>query len=537
MAGGKLPPRQKMIGMMYLVLTALLAMNVSKEIIQAFVVMNTGLENTNKNSLNKNGILYAAFESANAQNPVKTKKFFDAAQVVRKNSNELVDYIKELKADIIAHAQLISIKVADTFKLRNVDKLDDYDTPTHFMVGSDPANVTGKSKDLHAKIDEYKRVLLSMLDAKDAAAFNIEGLSTKGSYNTSEEKVVSWEWYNFYHLPVAAAVANLTKIQNDVRNAEGDAVNLLLKNVTAADFKFDAITAKVIAPSSYVIQGEDYNADVFVAAFSTTQNPTIILGTVDTVHNTIIGAADSTSIKVSGGIGKYSVKPTGVGLVDWSGLIRVQAPDGSHKNYPFKSSYRVAPPSVSVSPDKMNVFYESVENPVTVSAAGFANEDLIVGGSGVQMVKSGKGYIARPTLGQSTCTVNVSAKTSGGGTKAFPPQKFRIKQVPTPVGMVIKKTGDQKVSKGELANTAFVEAYLEGFDFELPFPVVSFDLTTAGASGLLETKSASNNMLTADQKKMVGRGHPGQRFSFENMRVKMPNGKTKAVPGVNFTVK
>ncbi len=537
MAGGKLPPRQKMIGMMYLVLTALLAMNVSKEIIQAFVVMNTGLENTNKNSMNKNGILYAAFESANAQNPAKTHKYFEQANLIKKNSNELVDYIKELKADIIAHAQLISLKVADTFKLRNVDKLDDYDTPTHFMVGSDPANITGKSKDLRQKIEEYKKVILSLLTEKDKAVINLNGLSTEGSYVVSEEKVVSWEQYNFYHLPVAATYANLTKMQNDVRNAEGDVVNLLLKNVSAADFKFDAITAKVIAPSSYVIQGEDYNADVFVAAFSTTQNPTIILGTVDTVHNTIIGPADSTTIKVTGGIGRYNIKPTGIGLVPWEGLIRVQAPDGSHKNYPFKASYRVAPPSVSVSPDKMNVFYESVENPVTVSAAGFANEDLTVSGSGVQMVKSGKGYIARPALGQTTCKVIVSAKTAGGGTKAFPPQVFRIKQVPTPVGMVLSKTGDQKVTKGELANTAFVQAYLEGFDFELNFPVVSFDLTTAGASGLLETKSASSQMLTQDQKRMVAKGHAGQRFSFENMRVKMPNGKTKSVPGVNFTVK
>jgi gliding motility-associated protein GldM len=537
MAGGKMPPRQKMIGMMYLVLTALLAMNVSKEIIQAFVVMNTGLENTNKNSVNKNGILYSAFESSLANDEKKTRPYYEKAKVVKNSSEELVKKIKDLKAEIIMHAQMISKNIADTFKLRNVDKLDDYDTPTHFMVGSDPSNVTGEAKKLKVDIDEYKKLLLAQLNEKEKAAVNLSGLSTEGSFSTSEGKVISWEWYNFYHLPVAATVANLTKMQNDIRNAEGDVVNLLLKNVTAADFKFDTLSAKVVAPSNYIIQGEEYNADVFVAAFSTTQNPTIVIGDVDTIHNTIKGVGDSTIVKVSRGIGKYNIKPTGVGLINWSGVIKVKSPDGSSKSYPFKSSYRVAPPSVSVSPDKMNVFYESVDNPVSVSAAGFANEDLVVSGSGVQMIKTGKGFIAKPTVGGTSCTVIVSAKTKSGGTKAFPPVKFRVKQVPTPVGMVMKKTGDAKVSKGELSSIGAVEAYLEGFDFELPFPVVSFDLTTAGASGLLETRSAGNNVLTADMRKMLARGHIGQRYSFENMRVKMPNGKTKPVPGVNFTVK
>jgi gliding motility-associated protein GldM len=543
MAGGKLPPRQKMIGMMYLVLTALLAMNVSKEIINAFVVMNTGLEITNKNTKNKNEIVYSAFEASLQNDETKTRPFWQKAQTVKKSTDELVAYIRELKGEILIHAQPMSKEVADTFPLRKIDKLDDYDTPTHFMVGSDPSNVTGKSKDLKLKMEEYKKALLALLGPKDKAA--IEGTLDKGlytgtSFNQSEEKYVSWEWYNFYHLPIAAAVANLTKIQNDVRNAEGDVISLLYKNVSAADFKFDNISAKVIAASSYVVQGEEYSADVFVAASSSTQNPVVILakegGVVDTLTGMIKGPADSTSVKVAGGIGKFTTKDGKMGLNDWSGVIKVKAPDGSYKRYPFKSSYRMAPPSISVSPDKMNVFYLGVDNPVTVGAAGFANDDLVVSGQGVSISKSGKGYVARPQSGNKDCKITVSAKTTSG-TKNLGSVPFRIKQIPTPLGLVAGKTGDDNISKGELGLIGAVSAKLEGFDFDLPFPVVAFDVTTISSSGLLITKSASGAILSEDMKKMLKGAKAAQRFAFENMKVRMPDGTTRKIPGVTLKTK
>jgi gliding motility-associated protein GldM len=539
MAGGKLPPRQKMIGMMYLVLTALLAMNVSKEIINAFVVMNTGLENTNNNTKGKNGIIYTAFDASLQNDEKKTRPYFNAAKTVQKETEDLVKYINKLKAEIKMHAQQMPEAVADTFRLSKIDKLDDYDTPTHFMVGSDPSNVTGEAKELKKKMNDYKSTLLALLNQKDRSSIKSQldaGLYTGESFNQSEEKNVSWEWYNFYHLPIAAAIANLTKIQNDVRNAEGDVVNLLYKNVTAADFKFDTLSAKVVAPSSYVIMGEEYTADVFVAAFSTTQNPTIVLGDVDTIHGTLRGAGDSTSVKVSHGIGKYTIKPSSIGLVDWSGIIKVKSPDGSVKKYPFKSSYRVAPPSISVSPDKMNVFYRGVDNPITVSAAGFANDDLAVSGSGVSIAKSGKGYVARPAAGARDASVTVSARTKSG-TKSLGSQKFRIKDIPTPLGMVANKTGDDQMSKGEMGLIGAVFAKLDNFDFDLPFPVVSFDLTTLSNNGLFVTKSASGNILTADMKGMLKNAKGGGRYTFENIKVRMPDGTVRKVPGVTLKVR
>jgi len=525
---------------MYLVLTALLAMNVSKEIINAFVVMNTGLQNTNNNTKSKNSIVYTAFEASLQNDEKKTRPFYNAAQTVKKQTEDLVKYIDHLKAEILMHAQTMTEAVADTFPLRKIDKLDDYDTPTHFMVGSDPANVTGEAKELKKKMEEYKTVLLSLLNPKDKAAIQAsldKGLYTGTSYNQSEEKNVSWEWYNFYHLPLAAAIANLTKIQNDVRNSEGDVVNLLYKNVSAADFKFDTISAKVIAASNYVIQGEDYTADVFVAASSKTQNPVIILGDVDSITGKIKGPADSTSVKVVNGIGKYVTKDGKMGVNDWSGVIKVKAPDGSYKRYPFKAQYRLAPPSVSVSPDKMNVFYVGVDNPVSVGAAGFANEDLVVSGNGVQMVKSGKGYIARPSAGAREATVTVSAHTKDGVKSLGPGVKFRVKQIPTPIGLVAAKTGDDNIGRGELGLIGAVSAKLEGFDFDLPFPVVSFDITTVNNTGLLLTKSAVGNIVNAEMKKMLSSAKPNQRFAFENMRVRMPDGTVRKIPGVTLKVK
>jgi len=332
MSGGKQSPRQKMIGMMYLVLTALLALNISKEIINAFITIDSGLVTTNKNFAEKNDMTYRAFEKAKQNDEKKVAPIYKKAMEARKKSEEMCKFITEIRGEMVAHSAGVPNKVGDTLRLALLDKPDDYDSPTHFMIGDDPANVTGKAKDLKAKLITYFDEMTALVPEKVRPSFKdrIKPSIPAEIYSYEHEKKISWEWYNFYHAPIVASIAQLDRIVNDVKNAEGDVINELFASISAADFKFDALSAKVIAPTSYVFTGDQYTADVLVVASSTTQNPTIILGNFDSIkqpdgsYKLKSGTMDSTTIKVEGGVGKYVVQAGSVGLQQWSGLIRMK---------------------------------------------------------------------------------------------------------------------------------------------------------------------------------------------------------------------
>lgn len=544
MAGGKQSPRQKMIGMMYLVLTALLALNVSKEIINSFMVIETGLISTNKGIDNKNGILYSQFELALLNDEKKAKPFYDKAMDIRKKSDELVKFIQELKSEIKTETQFgvgytpEQKKIGDTLSSRLIDKPDDYDTPTHYMIGEDPANVTGKAAELKKKLNDHHKFLMAQMapDQQKELENNLKTLETNPQWNQSEEKEVSWEWYNFYHMPVTAMLANLTRMQVDVKNAEGDVVNELLGSVSKNDFKFDTLAAKVVAPTSYVLSGDKYQANLFVAAFSTTQDPSIWLCDYDSVTKQPKGPIDSTTVKVSRGIGTYEVAAGSVGLQTWKGLIRVKKPDNTWEAYPFKSEYIVAAPSAAVFLEKMNVFYIGVDNPITISAAGVAPGDLQPSITGGSMRPAGKPGSYIVTVSQGTkATINVGAKLNGVQ-KSMGSFEFRVKRVPDPVAYVGSIKGDGQMTKAELNSASGVFARMEGFDFDLSFSVVSF-VMSMNVNGVFVEKKGNGPAITPDMKSLLAGAKPGNKVFFEQVTVKGPDGSLRKIPGVNIKVK
>lgn len=546
MSGGKQTPRQKMIGMMYLVLTALLALNISKEIINAFITIDKGLVTTNKNFATKNELTYKAFEKAKQNDEKKVAPIYKKAMEAKKKADEMCKFITEIRGEMVAHSVGgdMTAKQGDTMHLEYLDKPDDYDTPTHFMIGEDPANVTGKAKDLEAKLKTYFDEMTKLVPEKEQAAFKerIKPSIPAPVYSQENEKEINWAWYNFYHAPIVASIAQLDRIVNDVKNAEGDVINSLFTSISAADFKFDALSAKVIAPTSYVFTGDQYTADVLVVASSTTQNPTIILGDFDSIkqpdgtYKLKSGAMDSTTIKVEGGVGKYIVQAGSVGLQQWSGLIRMKKPDGSGSDYyPFKGEYMVAAPSAAVFLEKMNVFYIGVDNPITISAGGVAPSDLQPSLTGGSLRSSGKpgSYIVNVT-GGTEATLNVNAKTSGGN-KSMGSFKFRVKRVPDPVAYVGNLKADGMMKKAELQGQSGVFAKMENFDFDLKFTVVSFVMSMS-INGVFVDKKSNGPAITPDMKQMLAGAKPGNKVFFEQVTVKGPDGSLRKIPGVNIKV-
>ena len=547
MAGNKLPPRQKMIGMMYLVLTALLALNVSKDILDAFIVVNDGLEKTAANFSDKIEAQHAAFDKAYLENKVKVGPFYDDAKKIEELSNELFDYIKMTKAEVIFHTEkLESIEQAygkdefgfDTLiNLANCASKDNYDIPSHVLGVAEPAlpkEGEYTARELKNRLTIFRDELLkyvkggSSLEQSLNATFNFEDRAdASGTMN-------NWESYNFYHTPLAATITILSSIQSDVRNAESDLVKQLFANVDASSFKFNVVEAAVIPYSNYVIQGDSFKASIFIAAYDDTKNPEIIVGTEIDSSSWEVGG-ELLEIDVVKGKGRLRVKTSAEGEFTWKGVIKLKAPNGEVNSYPFATTYNVAKPSMVVSATKMNVFYKGVDNPVSVSVPGFTADKVKPSISTGSMSK-GKGagnYIVRVKKGIKAI-INVTVTAPDGSTKRIGKGvEFRLKNLPDPVPYVAQKTGSAVMSKARLGAASSVKANMDNFDFDLKVKVRSFVFSTTVSGALLEEK-VKGSKIPAKIKNIIKKSKRNSKVYFENIEVKMPDGSTRMLGPVSI---
>lgn len=548
MAGGKLSPRQKMINMMYLVLTALLAMNVSKEILNSFAILNNGLQKTNESFTEKNEVTYNAFEMAKLNDPNKVQKYYTKAMAVKDRSKQMYDYIEVIKKELIR-----TIEQKDSIITQNstgqdtlirlvqniayMDGKDNYDIPTHYFLGDATGEAPQGSKAFEFKdmLTKYRQDMMAMLDERDKKTIKL-GIDISDVFSAAEGKKVKWEINNFYHNPAAAVIAILTKLQNDVKNAEADIIGALYKNIDLMTYKFDTLSARVVANSNYVLLGEEYRAEIFLAAFSSTSNPVIKLGEVDSVTNTIKGAADTSSVKVHKGVGTYTFTPSAEGTISYGGLIGMKDPVDPKKinYYPFKSEFKAARPAIVVSPDKMNVFYIGIDNPVSISVPGIAAEDLQPSLSGGSISGSRGKYNVRVGAGKEA-TVNVSARTRNGVKSMGAGIKFRVKPVPNPVPEFMGKRGTDVIKQAELTGAQGVMAKLDNFEFDLKFPVVSFSVSMNVNGSEVEAK-ANGPALTDEQKSLLRKAKKGNKVYIENVKVKKPDGNVVNIGSVNLKV-
>jgi gliding motility-associated protein GldM len=550
MAGYKETPRQKMIGMMYLVLTALLALNVSKDILNAFVIVNQGLKTSQENTSNKNDLIYSNFQKAFMTNPGKVKPFLDKAYKAQNYSKEISKFISNLRTKIIAYTEF-AIKdntgdhlqqwtQADTMAVASIEAKDNYDKPMEVLKGTTEDGSNGDGKILKDKLDQFKKDMLDLLDGKDKiAAEKSFPINTGDVYSSTEKKMESWIQNNFDHTVLVADIALLNKMLIDVKTVEGDVIAKLYSNVDAGDFKFDKIVAKVVPKSNYVLIGTDYEAEIFVAAYDSKKNPDILIGSsIDTITGQVNGSdvttLDSSSFKE--GMGIYKVPSSGAGLKKYSGVIKVKAPSGEIKVYPFKSEYIVAPPSATVSADKMNVFYIGVINPVTVSVPGAANDQvhpsISAGGS---MVSKGNGhYDVSVTAGcpSNKVSIGIMAEMNGKNQSMGAPVEFRVKRVPDPVAMIANQTGGL-ISKTVLAAAGAIIPTMKDFDFDLHFIILSFTMTINLHGDLIEVQS-TNNQLTSDMVKKLQSAPTGTKVYLENIKAKGPDGSFRTLSSINL---
>jgi len=518
MSSGKDSPRQKMIGMMYLVLTALLALNVSKDILDAFVVVNKGLENTTSNFTNRNENLYADFDLAKSIDPVRVTPNWKLAQQVKKHSSELTDFIDKLQKQLVAKTDGIEQSAADTLQMADIKSKDNYDIPTNILIGDSEDGAAGASRKLKNKLIAFREQLSNCILAEDKKNIILD-IDTEDPKNKGNNE--NWELYNFFHRPLVASITILSKLKNDVKNAESIVVDYLLKQNDTDAMKFDTIAAKVIPQSNYVLLGESYKADVFIAAFSKTKKPEILVGKYNEATKTF----DETPnvVEVENGLGKYIAKADREGMVSYSGTIKIKSPKGKDVLFPFKSEYIVARPALTVSAEKMNVVYLGLDNPISVSVPGIPNERLTVSTTNAQLKNNGNGKYMVNVKNGPKVDVTVFATMENGEKRNMGVMSFRVKRVPKPVARIGKITIDGIMSRDKFEAERGIFAHYEDFEFNVVCKIISFEMSYP-AKGLYLNVPVKGNNITDELHKIYNKLKRNDNVRFEKIVAVGPDG-------------
>ena len=563
MAGAKETPRQKMIGMMYLVYTALLAMNVSADILDAFSIVNDGQEKTNASIEMKINDQYAAFESQYNKEPEKTQIYWDKAIEIREKTDEMINYIeKEVKLPLLMAVEGISSeqdiisrkekpllrnidkanpkhrRVFYEVELKNIGKKDDYDIPTTIMIEE------GKATELKQKIAEYREFIVNTVENAGLSGYNNKvGLLTDYDQNgepmlyyNADKEVVDWEHKNFSHIVFVAEMAILNKIVGEVQTTEYDAVGDMMDRIGATDYKINKLQARVIAKSDYITQGQDYEAEVFLVAADTMRNfdAKYTLGT-----SNFTGKGDVKTARSHGGIVKLKIPGKNVGEQRFAGVIEMTNPEtGDTEYHNFNASYIVAQPSATVAPTKMMVMYQELQNPISVSAPGVASDNLIVNVEGGKLTKDqGAGnYFVEVDKGAKTVKVNVSVKHDNKQVVQLATQEFRVKPVPNPVVNVGGYIVGGKVDKEELIVAGRVAATMKDFDFEgYNYTVDSYTVSTY--KGNFIDKKNNGPRFNAEVMELINSARSGQRITFQDIMVKSPKGELRNMGSIAVVIK
>ena len=509
-----------MIGMLYLVLTALLALNVSKQILDAFLVVNETMENTNENFSQKLDATYDKFKVQFQMNPNKVGPFWEKAQTAQQLSAGLIRYVDSLKYEVVARTDGITFQEAKVLPLRNAKRKDNYDRTTEYFIGQSQDGSTGRARELRDKIDQYKVALLDLVDPKYRSIIKI-GLDTEGPFYDAGGNPQNWQMHNFYRTILAATVTILNEIKAGVMNAELDVVSNLFASVTAEDWKFDEIRAKVIPKSNYVFLGEEYQAEILVAAYDTKQNPNVrYLFGADTLSPANYRMA--TALEGAGGIVIIKLPATSEGLKRFAGIIRIISPLGDTMSFHFKDEYIVAKPALTISPTKMNVFYIGVENPVSISVPGSPEKVTPSISAGRIRAEGDNWMVYDLPKGTREAVITVSAVFSGKA-KNMGSSTFRLKTVPDPLGTIGGKS-DGVVSKSILLASPYLVAEMPAwFDFDLKYSVISYTFVTE-VGGYISDIPVQGNRLTPEITKIIQDAKKNKRIWFEDITVRGPEG-------------
>ncbi|MEO6849648.1 MAG: GldM family protein, partial [Mucilaginibacter sp.] len=438
-----------MIGILYLVLLGLIALDVPENLLDSFKNISDSLSSSTTNVKAGINTTLDAFEKTKLKDEyARAKPQWDKALTAKKMADDLDAYIEKLKTTLIKESGGMSEATGD------YEGREGLDFSVDLMVDR-----RKNAFDLRKKIDATRAGLIGLLDPKDRAGVNLS-LQALDPKSRPGFPTKNWEQANFGEgIPMGAAMTAFIKIQADIKNSENEVVKKLLGKVDQAQVNLDQFNAVAVAPTSYVLVGQPYTAEVFLTASDSRSTPDITV--------------DGTKLTPENGKGKYTGNSSSEGVHTWVGTIKVKQTDGSYKTYTTPpQTYQVAKPSAVVSPDKMNVLFIGVPNPVSVSAPGIPKEKLhisVTNGS----YKGDKGKYDVTVTSPGDANIIVSGEIAPGQTKILSSTLFRIKRIPDPKAQFAGKSSGA-TSSANIKGQDRLFAKLENFYFDIHFDVVRF---------------------------------------------------------------
>lgn len=503
----KLSPRQKMINLMYVVLMAMLALNVSSDVLKGFVMVDEKLTLSTENSTLVNEEVYKRFEQQYKANPTKVKAWYEKAMEVKQMTDALYAKLDELKLEIVRECDG---KKADVRNIRNMENLE---AATHVML----APGTGRGKELHDAIVDYRERITAMLDNEAQRHLVSTNLGTDVP-DDAKTMGKNWQEYMFESMPVAAAVTMLTKLQNDIRYAEGQVIRGLETNIDVKDVRVNQLNAYVIPGSRTVVQGGKFSAQIIMAAVDTTQRPTIYIG--------------GQEVKNPNGV--YETVCTKTGDFTLKGFIETLNGEGEKVRRDFEQKYTVVAPSATLSADIMNVLYAGFDNPISVSVPGVATSQVGLSMTGGTLKQTAPGrYVAVPTNvgGEAEFTVTANQE---GRSQVMGKFKYRVRKLPDPTAYI--PAGENRfmggrISKQQLMSAEGIGAAIDDGLLNIPFSVRGFETLFFDNLGNAIPEVSSGASFTERQKNMMRGLSRGKRFFITKIRAQGPDGIERTLNG------
>lgn len=503
-----------MINLMYLVLTAMLALNITKEVLTAFTTINGSIEKSNSTIIGKNSAFYQTFDEAEATaDRDKVKPYNDKAKEIKAKSEEIYKLLETWKEDIITKSGGWDVVKG----VKEIKSPEDINTPTMLLVDQK------KGDDIKKKLLDFSSFVMERVsEPKDKERLSAQiPIQIKDLPRTEDNPSGDWSYGTFHNIPVVAAVAMFSKFQNDVKNTESMVLDYLASQVYLKAKKFDALIAIATPNTTYALEGQEITAQIVLGAYNKSVNPSM--------------SSSAGSVSVSQGLGTLKFKASGAGKKTVNGVISVET-NGEKESYPYKFEYTVGSAGASLQLDKMNVMYIGVPNPITLSASGYNIEDVKPVMPWAELTSTGKGKYEAKVSKQGTYDYSITATGRGGSTGgAISSGKIRVKYIPPPTATV------GGISSGRLAAAVAkvqtgVIAKLENFDFDTRFEVLSYRFGFVPKND--DYNEAENNgpRFSPAVMAFMNRSKPGDKWIFENIKVKGPDGRVQTVNSVTITL-
>lgn len=469
-------PRQKMINMMYIVLMAMLALNVSVEVLDAFWKVNESLEDGVEQTGQMNSALYADLAAKNVNNAKRFGEAYNKAEEIKAKSNEFYNFLETAKGDILIKAGVLEEgqTTADIPEEVEGSKLQSTQMAGEYFFPGGP--LSPKGKELIQLMDDYDKLMSETTKSEAVKGrinkrFNNEPVKNKDGVN------VPWIKERFGHYPVAAALTFLSDLQAKVRNSESEVVSELVGAGSKSEITATKIVPVNVPRATSILKGEEYTSRITMAAIDDTKDYKVVVFPTDENGKR---TGNEFTQEVVDGIGNIKVPTSSTGEKYWGGVISFVNDEGKTVARDFKFDFNVTEPTAVVSATKMNVLYRGVNNPIDVSVPGVPSNAITVSGPGIRRVGEGKYMAVVSGVSNKTKEVSytVTATMPSGEKKTFPAKRFRVKNIPAPTGS-IRGSSSLTMSKTDMMGSE-VKVKLADFDFPVTMTVTGFTLKVPG---------------------------------------------------------